>query len=119
MKLSSRYYGPYKIVEKIGKVAYRLELPESSKIHHVFHVSLLKKFIGKDNIPATDLPEVNEAGTFVIALSHILGCRVLRRRGVDVFQIQVQWLNSVASAATWEDFDFCSSKFLAFDPWGQ
>lgn len=42
-KLVPLYYDPYQILERIGKVAYRLQLPESALIHPVFHVSLLKK----------------------------------------------------------------------------
>ena len=41
-----RYYGPYKIIVKIGEVAYRLQLPETAYIHPVFHVSLLRDCIG-------------------------------------------------------------------------
>lgn len=44
-KLHRRYYGPFQVLDRIGVVAYRLELPDSIQLHPVFHVSLLKKFI--------------------------------------------------------------------------
>ncbi|KAL5563445.1 hypothetical protein UlMin_033192 [Ulmus minor] len=45
-KLSPRYIEPFKILERIGKVAYRLALPpELSSVHNVFHVSMLRKYI--------------------------------------------------------------------------
>jgi hypothetical protein len=48
-KLSPNYYGPYKVLQNIGIMAYKLEFPSSSRVHIGFHVSCLKKVIG-DNI---------------------------------------------------------------------
>jgi len=45
-KLNPKFYSPYKIIQNIGMVAYKLEIPVKATIHHVFHVSLLKKKVG-------------------------------------------------------------------------
>nr|GFB00269.1 retrotransposable element Tf2 [Tanacetum cinerariifolium] len=45
-KFSPKYFGPFFIIKKVGKVAYKLQLPSSSHIHHVFHVSQLKLYKG-------------------------------------------------------------------------
>ena len=49
-KLSPKYYGLYKVLKKIGTMAYKLELLAASRLHPVFHVSCLKKVIG-DKLP--------------------------------------------------------------------
>ena len=61
-KLAPKYNGPYKVLQNIGSMAYKLELPASSRIHLVFHVSWLNKVIG-DTIPIqTIFLELDEAG---------------------------------------------------------
>ncbi|MCO5571324.1 hypothetical protein L7F22_025062 [Adiantum nelumboides] len=61
-KLSMRYYGSFKITERINDVSFRLRLPDTLKIHNAFHVSLLKPFRGDvpdDGVP-DEQPEVEE-----------------------------------------------------------
>ena len=59
-KLEPKYYGPYKVLQKIGSMVYKLELPPSSRVHQVFHVSFLKKVIGNKILVQTFLPYINE-----------------------------------------------------------
>jgi hypothetical protein len=55
-KLAYKYFGPFKILRKMGEVAYQLDLPKKAQIHSTFHVSLLKKWVGKGTIPEPRLP---------------------------------------------------------------
>ncbi|GKG30838.1 hypothetical protein Tco_0423326, partial [Tanacetum coccineum] len=48
-KLNPRYVGPFKVLKKVGAIAYKLELPqELSRVHNTFHVSNLKKCYSDD-----------------------------------------------------------------------
>jgi hypothetical protein len=44
-EFAMRYCGPFEKLEKIGSVAYMLAFPTSTRVHNVFHVSLLKKYV--------------------------------------------------------------------------
>ena len=66
-KLSSRYIGPFKVLEMVGIVAYRLELPPGlSGVHAIFHVSMLQKYT-PDPTHVVDWGKlvVDENGTFM------------------------------------------------------
>lgn len=61
-KLSAKYYSPYQVLQKIGTVAYRIELPKRSNIHPVFHVSQLKRRIELKTTANSTLPVIDYWG---------------------------------------------------------
>jgi hypothetical protein len=57
-KLGPKFYGPYQILQRIGEVSYKLQLPPRACIHDVFHVALLKKFEGTALSQVVPLPDI-------------------------------------------------------------
>ena len=114
LKLSSRYYGPFTVLEKIGAAAYKLKLPEGSQIHPVFHVSQLKKRIGKQ-IATPTLPLVGLEGEIKAEPVVVLDRRLINRNGSPVAQVLIRWSNLPDQAATWEDYLYIRRKFPDFD----
>ena len=50
-KLLPQFYGPFKILKRVDKATYNLNLPSTSKVHHAFHVSCLRKQLySQDNV---------------------------------------------------------------------
>lgn len=102
-KLAPMYYGPFRILERIGSVAYHLELPAQARIHDVFHVALLKPHRG-------DPPE------HLVSLLTIVHGRVVptpetvvnSRRHRGVCEFLVRWQGLPVVEATWEPLlEFC------------
>ena len=61
-KLNPHFYGPYRVTRRVREVSYELELPEGSRIYNVFHVSFLKKELGKQVTTLANLPHLDEEG---------------------------------------------------------
>lgn len=93
LKLASKFYGPYRVLQLIGKVACKLLLPAGIGIHPVFHVSQLKKHVGDRALPNPSLPLVDAEGRIKIELVAILQRRLVPRRNEPVVQWLIQWLN--------------------------
>ena len=115
-KLAYKFYGPYRVLARVGKVAYRLELPESSRIHPVIHVSQLKKVIGSNVQVQQDLPTPEASMQVPFKVLQ----RRLRRKGSSaVSQVLVQWTGLTEDLATWEDAEVLRQHFPAAPAWGQ
>ncbi|KAK4278290.1 hypothetical protein QN277_016155 [Acacia crassicarpa] len=104
--LIRKYVGPYKIVGKVGKVSYKLDLPSNLKIHPVFHVSMLKPFHEDKDDPdraiSTRAPPTMTK-SFDREIEEVLADRVVRRRGVPPStQYLIKWKGLPESEATWE-----------------
>ncbi|XP_072146638.1 uncharacterized protein [Setaria viridis] len=105
-KLSPRFYGPYQVLERIGDVAYRLQLPPGAHIHNVFHVGVLKPFHGQAPAAVSRLPPLLQ-GCVLPMLSAVLRCRLARGQ----WQVLVRWEGLPASEATWEDVKTFKSRY--------
>lgn len=116
LKLCAKFYGPFRILKRIGKVAYHLQLPEEAGIHPVFHVSQLKKHVGNLVVPLPNLPLVDEDGNIKTEPVAVLARRVVPRRNEPVTQWLVHWENLSPEDATWEDSAFIQATFPHFRP---
>ncbi|GJR15629.1 retrotransposon-related protein [Tanacetum coccineum] len=115
-KFSPKFFGPFKVIQRIGQVAYKLELPTNSQIHNVFHVSQLKKYRHPNhNRVCGTLPPCDNSGVFLIEPVAILDKRMAKKgNGVEVY-VLVQWANGTSEDATWESVTDLQAKFPCFD----
>ncbi|GAA0187595.1 hypothetical protein LIER_34884 [Lithospermum erythrorhizon] len=103
-KLSPRYIGPYEIIAKVGLVPYRITLPpELQRIHNVFHVTCLRKYIPDESHILKSHPiELKEDLINEEHLVKILDRREKVLRNKIISLVKVLWRNQRIEEATWE-----------------
>ncbi|KAD3067395.1 hypothetical protein E3N88_35275 [Mikania micrantha] len=106
-KLSPRFIGPFRIMTRVGKVAYRLDLPdELSGIHPTFYVSHLRKCLADDvaYVLLSDI-EVDERLNYIEEPVAIVNTKEKQLRNKVIRQVKVQCKHRKGSEATWETED--------------
>jgi hypothetical protein len=118
-KLAYKYFGPFKVLNKIGSVAYLLELSENSLVHPVFHVSQLKAFTPNAAPVFSDLSQLVDLSQVEVKPLYIVDRRMVRKGSHAVVQIRVVWSHLLEDAATWEDYEVMKKRFPDALDWGQ
>ena len=112
-KLNPRNIGPFEIVERIGPVAYRLDLPEEfSRVHNVFRSSMLRKYI-QDPSHVLGTPEIELRNDLFYAEQpmQILGREEKELRNKTTSLVKVLWRNHLVEEAIWERSDQMRSQY--------
>ncbi|GKF64154.1 hypothetical protein Tco_0187602 [Tanacetum coccineum] len=92
-KLNLRYVGPFKVLEKVGEVSYKLELPEElNRVHNTFHVSNLKKCYANEPLAVPlDGLHFDDKLQFVEELVEIMDREVKRLKRSHIPLVKVRW----------------------------
>ncbi|MCI33833.1 putative retrotransposon gag protein, partial [Trifolium medium] len=103
-KLTPRFIGPYQILGRVGKVAYRIVLPPSlSNLHNVFHVSQLRKYVpDPTHVIEVDDVQVRENLTVETIPLRIEGRQVKKLRNKEIASVKVVWGGPAGESAAWE-----------------
>ncbi|GJY20252.1 putative reverse transcriptase domain-containing protein [Tanacetum coccineum] len=112
-KLNPRYVGPFKVLEKVGEVAYKLELPkELSRVHNTFHVTNLKKCYADEPLAVPlDGLHFDDKLQFVEEPVEIMDREVKRLKPSCIPIIKVQWNSRRGPEFTWEREDQFRKKY--------
>jgi hypothetical protein len=108
-KLGPKFYGPYKVLERVGEVSNRLQLPAGAQIHDVFHVGLLKPFHGDPPAVPAALPPLRH-GRACLKPAAVLKCRLARGQQ----EVLVQWQGKPPVETSWMLLDDFRHAYLGF-----
>ncbi|GKB00811.1 putative reverse transcriptase domain-containing protein [Tanacetum coccineum] len=112
-KFNPRYIGPFKILERIGLVAYKLELPEELRnVHNTLHVSNLKKCLSDESlvIPMKEL-RLDDKLNFVEEPMEIMDRAVKQLKQSRIPIVKVRWSSKRGPEFTWERKDQIHAKY--------
>ncbi|GKD99223.1 hypothetical protein Tco_1387207 [Tanacetum coccineum] len=113
--MNPRYIGPFKVLEKVGDVAYKLELPqELSRVHNTFHVSNLKKCYSDEPLAVSLYGEgihVDDKLCFVEEPVEIMDQEVKRLNQIRIPIVKVRWNSRRGPKFTWEREDQFQKKY--------
>ena len=110
-KLSFKYFGPYKVLERIGRAAYRLDIPTTSQIHPVFHVSQLKPFTPDYTLVLSELPNIADLDVKDLIPEAVLQRRLVKKGVKAIPQALIKWSTLPPQMATWEDWYVLQARF--------
>ncbi|GKD34458.1 hypothetical protein Tco_1249967 [Tanacetum coccineum] len=112
-KLNPRYVGPFRVLEKVGDVAYKIELPqELSRVHNTFHVSNLKKcYFDEPLAVSLDGIHINDKLHFVEEPIEIMDREVKRLKQSRIPIVKVRWNSKRGHEFTWEREDQFQKKY--------
>nr|GEX02516.1 putative reverse transcriptase domain-containing protein [Tanacetum cinerariifolium] len=112
-KLNPRYVGPFKVLAKVGKVAYKLELPqEFSRVHHTFHVSNLKKcYSDEPLVMPLEGVHIDDTLQFVEEPIEIVEREIKRLKRSRIPLVKVRWNSRRGPEFTWELEDSFKKKY--------
>ncbi|XP_054816847.1 uncharacterized protein LOC129316443 [Prosopis cineraria] len=103
-KLTPRFISPFKVLERIGLVAYQIALPlQLFRIHSVFHVSQLKKYQSDPSyVIEPEEVELQENMTYRAKLERIVDVKDNQLKNKTIRLVKVFWKGMTLGDATWE-----------------
>ena len=112
-KLAKRYYGPFQVIQKLSPVAYKLNLPPTSRIHPVFHCSLLRPY--NPPLSALDtpimLPESAEDNQPLVTPLTILDSKWSGSGDDHQLLLLVQWSGLWSEDTSWEPWHLLKETY--------